>query len=87
MLLGLLAKYWHWQSKKWENDVLHGESSATSSLKGISTHSSIDNFDGESETISLHFRNSHLFQPDYEVSELISSITREKDRKLLPFVG
>ena len=29
------------QSKKWENDFLNGESSTTSLLKGVSTHSSI----------------------------------------------
>ena len=33
------------QSKKWENDLLNGESSTTSLLKGVSTHSSIGKVD------------------------------------------
>ena len=56
------------QSKKWENDILNGESSTTYLLKGVSTHSSIDNIDQESESISLHFASSNLFQPNAEVS-------------------
>ena len=56
------------QSKKWENDILNGESSTTSLLKGVSTHSSIDNIDQESESTSLHFASSNLFQPNAEVS-------------------
>ena len=43
------------QSKKWENDVLNGESGTASLLKEVSTHSSFDNVDKESKSISLHF--------------------------------
>ena len=41
------------QSKKWGNYVLNGESGTTPSLKGVSKHSSIDNFDEESKSILL----------------------------------
>ena len=51
------------QNKKWEKDVLEGKSGTTSLSKGKSTHSSIDNIDEETESISLHFTNSNLFQP------------------------
>ena len=43
------------QSKKWENDVLNGENGTASLLKEVSTHSSFDNVDKESKSISLHF--------------------------------
>ena len=56
------------QSKKWENEVLNGESGTASLLKEVSTHSSIDNVDKESESISLHFKYSNLFQPNAEAS-------------------
>ena len=43
------------QSKKWKNDVLNGESGTIPLLKGVCTHSSIDNIDEESKSIFLHF--------------------------------
>ena len=43
------------QSKKWGNYVLKEESGTTPSLKGVSTHSSISNFDEESKSILLYF--------------------------------
>ena len=48
------------QSKKWENDILNGESGTTSLLKGVSTHSSIGNIDEDSKSIYLHFTSSNL---------------------------
>ena len=52
------------QDRKWEEAVLEGESGTTGLMKGISTHSSIDNVDEETETLSLHFTNSNVFQPN-----------------------
>ena len=43
------------QSKKYENDVLNGESGTTLSLKEASAHSSTYKFDEESKSVSLHF--------------------------------
>ena len=43
------------QSKKWENDVLHGESGTFPFLNGVCTHSSMNNIDEEPKFISLNF--------------------------------
>ena len=43
------------QSKKWGKYVLNGKSGTTPSLKGVSTHGSIDNFDEESKSTLLYF--------------------------------
>ena len=43
------------QSKKWESDILNGGSGTTFLLKGVSKHSSINNGNAKSESISLHF--------------------------------
>ena len=43
------------QSKKWENDVLNGESGTTPLFKGVSTHSSMNYVNKESKSISLQF--------------------------------
>ena len=43
-------------------------SDTTLLLKGVSTHSSIDNVDQVSESMSVYFTNSDLFQPKAEVS-------------------
>lgn len=48
--------------------MLNGESGTALLLKGVSTHSSIDNVDEESKSTSLHFTNSYLFQPNAGVS-------------------
>ena len=53
------------QSKKWENNILNGESSTMPSLNGVSTHSSIDNVNEEFKSMSLYF---DVFQPNGEVS-------------------
>ena len=52
------------QNKIWEEMVLAGESGTTLLKKGAVTHSSIDNIDEETESISLHFINSNLSQPN-----------------------
>ena len=43
--------------------VADGENSTLQLQKGAITHSSIDNIDEETESISLHYTNSNLFQP------------------------
>ena len=48
--------------------MLNGESCTALLLKGVSTHSSIDNVDEESKSTSLRFTNSYLFQPNAGVS-------------------
>ena len=37
--------------------------------KGIPTHSSIDNIDEETESLSLHFTNSNVYQPNVGVPD------------------
>ena len=41
-----------------------GDSRTLQLEKGLITHSSIDNIDEETESISLHFTNSNIFQPN-----------------------
>jgi len=50
--------------KHWEGLVKKGKTKKKKLEKGIVTHSSIDNIDEETESISLHFTNSNLFQPN-----------------------
>ena len=52
------------QSRKWKAAFFGGESGTTPLLKRLSTHSSIDNVDEETESILLHLTNSNLFQPN-----------------------
>ena len=56
------------QNKSWEDMVKNGESGTTSLKKGVLTHSSIDNIDEETESLSLHFTNSNTYQPNAGVS-------------------
>ena len=50
------------QNKIWEEMVMAGESGTTLLKKGA--HNSIYNIDEETESISLHFTNSNLYQPN-----------------------
>ena len=43
---------------------MKGEGGTSQLAKGTVTHSSIDNIDEETESISLHFTNSNIFQPN-----------------------
>ena len=52
------------QNKRWEKMVKNGESGTTILKKGVPTHSSIDNIDEETESLSLHFTNSNVYQPN-----------------------
>ena len=51
----------------WDDLVMKGECTTLQLQKGAVTHSSIDNIDEETESISLHFTNSNLFQPNMKI--------------------
>ena len=66
--------------KYWEELVKKGQSGITQLEKGAITHSSIDNLDEETESISLHVTNSNLFQPNANLTKSgAEKVNVEKD--------
>ena len=65
------------QIRTWDDMIKSGEQRTTKLKKHIVTHSSIDNIDQETDTLSIHFTSSNLFQTQDDTNDNYEELSVE----------